>query len=104
MEIFARILQGATSAGASDVHLKVDGPVIFRIGGELVPVEAPPPTAEWLDKVLKNIVPEYLRPQWQQLHEADFAYSSPALGRFRVNVFQQRGQHVVALRLVKAQV
>jgi len=104
MEIFARILQGAHSAGASDVHLKVDSPVIFRIAGELVPVEAPFPTAEWLGNVLKNIVPAHLATQLQEQHEVDFAYTSPGLGRFRVNVFQQRGNHVAALRLVKAQV
>jgi len=103
MEILARILQGAISTGASDVHLKVDGPVIFRIAGELVPVEAPHPTAEWLTKVLTQIVPERLRVQMEEQHEADFAYTAPGLGRFRVNVFQQRGNHVIAMRLVKAQ-
>jgi twitching motility protein PilT len=104
MEIFTRILQGAISAGASDVHLKVDGPVIFRISGELVPVEAPYPTADWLGNVLKHIVPDYLQAQILAQHEADFAYTLPGVGRFRVNVFRQRGNHVVALRLVKAQV
>ena len=101
MEIFARILQGALSAGASDVHLKVDGPVVFRISGELVPVEAPYPTAEWLGNVLKTSSRTHLQTQMQEQHEADFAYASPGLGRFRVNVYQQRGSHVIALRLVR---
>ncbi|HEY3901735.1 MAG TPA: PilT/PilU family type 4a pilus ATPase [Chthoniobacter sp.] len=104
MEIFTRILEGAIVAGASDVHLKVDGPVIFRVSGELVPVEAPHPTAEWLDSILSKIVPEHLQEKLQREHEVDFAYAVSGGGRFRVNVFQQRGGHVIAMRLVKAQV
>ncbi len=101
MEILSRILEGAVTAGASDVHLKPGAPVIFRIRGELVPVEAPQPTAEWLGSVLAQIVPEHLRERLALEHEVDFAYAAPGLGRFRANVFQQRGGYVVALRLVK---
>jgi twitching motility protein PilT len=101
MEILNRILEGAVAAGASDVHLKPDAPVIFRIRGELVPVEAPLPTAEWLAEVLKQIVPEHLRERLAREREVDFAYTSTGLGRFRTNIFQQRGGHVVAMRLVK---
>ncbi len=104
MEIFSRILQGALAAGASDVHLKVGGPVIFRLAGDLVPVEAPYPTAEWMTAVLGHIVPEHLRVTLERDHEVDFAYTAPGIARFRVNLFQQRGNHVMALRLVKAQV
>ncbi|MDR3402881.1 MAG: PilT/PilU family type 4a pilus ATPase [Chthoniobacter sp.] len=104
MEVFSRILQGAVSAGASDVHLKVNSPVVFRVNGELVPVEAPLPTAEWFTVILAKIVPERLRQQLEQDHELDFAYMLPGVGRFRVNVFQQRNSYVMALRAVKAQV
>src|SRR6185312_9086003 len=95
MEIFSRILQGAVQAGASDIHLKVESPVIFRITGDLVPVEAPLPTAEWFTGVLAKI---------EQDHEVDFAYSLPGVGRFRINVYQQRSGYVMALRVVKAKV
>ncbi len=61
MEVFSRILQGAVAAGASDIHLKVNGPVVFRIGGDLVPVEAPLPTTEWFTTILAKIVPEHQR-------------------------------------------
>jgi twitching motility protein PilT len=104
MEIFSRILQGAVSAGASDVHLKVNSPVIFRIAGELVPVEAPLPTTEWFIGILAKIVPEHFRGRLEHDHEVDFAYALPGVGRFRVNVFQQRNGYVMALRAVKAQV
>ncbi len=96
------ILEGAIAAGASDIHLKVGGPVIFRIGGELAPVAAPVPTAEWMAAVLTEIVPPHLRERLEREHEVDFAYAPAGLGRFRTNVFQQRGNYVIALRLVKA--
>lgn len=102
MEVFERILQGAIEAGASDVHLKIGAPVIFRIAGELVPVDAPPPTAEWMQAVLGHIVPAHLRERLEAEHEVDFAHTPPGGGRFRVNVFQQRGTYVLALRLVKS--
>jgi twitching motility protein PilT len=104
MQVFARILQGAVSAGASDIHLKVNSPVIFRIAGDLVPVEAPLPTPEWFAGILAKVVPEHLRAQFERDREIDFAYDHPGVGRFRVNVFQQRTNYTMALRAVKAQV
>ena len=102
MEIFERILKGAVEAGASDVHLKIGAPVIFRIAGELVPVDAPPPDAAWMEKVLAQVVPAHLRARLEEEHEVDFAHAPAGIGRFRVNVFQQRGGYVMALRLVKS--
>ena len=102
MEIFERILKGAVEARASDVHLKIGAPVIFRIAGELVPVDAPPPSAAWMDMVLAQIVPAHLRTRLEEEHEVDFAHAPAEIGRFRVNVFQQRGGYVMALRLVKS--
>ncbi len=104
MEIFTRILEGAVVAGASDIHLKVGAPVIFRLRGDLVPVEAPVPTEAWFTRVLEQIVPGHQKEQFDHDRETDFAYTAPGVGRFRVNVFQQRGNAVMAMRLVKAQI
>jgi twitching motility protein PilT len=102
MEIFEQILRGATAAGASDIHLKIGAPITFRIQRDLVPVDAPVPTAAWIQQILENIVPAHLRGRLDLDHEIDFAYAPPQLGRFRVNVFQQRGDYVIAMRLVKS--
>jgi twitching motility protein PilT len=51
--------------------------------------------------VLRSVIPSHLVTQFEQAHEADFAFTYPSLGRFRVNIFQQRGQPTIALRLVK---
>jgi twitching motility protein PilT len=101
MQVFEQILRGALASGASDIHIKTGAPITFRIVRDLVPVEAPPPTLEWIERVLNQIIPPHLRERLDQEHEIDFAYAPPQLGRFRVNVFQQRGNFVLAMRVVK---
>ena len=54
MELFNRILRIAIEGGASDVHIKVGSPITFRIDGNLVDVEAPKPTVEWMENVLER--------------------------------------------------
>ena len=104
MDLFQKILATAVPAGASDVHLKIGTPVIFRINRQLVAIEAPLPTAEWMDKVVAAIVPKHARVKLDNEHEVDFSYYLPGTGRFRTNVFQQRGQWCLAMRYVKTQV
>ncbi|MGD0814046.1 MAG: PilT/PilU family type 4a pilus ATPase [Verrucomicrobiota bacterium] len=104
MEIFLRILTAAVEGGASDVHLKVGGQVIFRINRQLVVVEAPTPTPEWMAKVVDNIVPKHAKKLLEADHECDFSYYVPNTGRFRTNCFYERGQPCLAMRFVKTQV
>jgi twitching motility protein PilT len=101
---FAAILRAAAEARASDVHIKPDAPVVIRIDRELIPVEAPTPTAAWLQTVLGNIVPPHARQRLDREHEADFAFMLEGVGRFRANVFHQRGVPTLALRLVKKEI
>ena len=104
MEIFKRILQTAVDGGASDVHVKVDAPVIFRINRQLVAIEAPTPTTTWIEKIVDTIVPRHARTRLESDREVDFSYALPGIGRFRTNVFQQKGQWCLAMRYVKVKV
>src|SRR6478735_12697703 len=104
MEIFQRILQAAIEGGASDIHIKTDTPVVFRINRQLVAIEAPTPTQPWITKVLDNIVPPHMKRRLDEDREIDFSYYLPGIGRFRTNLFQQRGQFCLAMRYVKTQV
>ncbi len=61
MELFHRILKLAVDGGASDIHLKIGTPVIFRINRQLVAIECPVPTEEWMNNVVKNITPVHLQ-------------------------------------------
>jgi twitching motility protein PilT len=104
MDTFRRILATAVEGGASDIHLKVGGPIIFRINRKLVVVEGPLPTVEWMETVLENIVPKHFKERANRFHECDFSYYLPNAGRFRTNCFYQRGQPCLAMRYVKTQV
>ena len=104
MELFHKILKIAIDGAASDVHLKIGTPVIFRINRELIAVECPFPTAEWMNKIVGAITPDHLKKRLEEEREVDFSYFIPGLGRFRTNLFQQRGQWALAMRYVKTNV
>jgi len=95
------ILRAAAKHGASDVHLKVGLPPVFRINGKLVPLKVPEPlTPGDLEAMTEVVFQEGQRERFERHHELDCAYGVPGLGRFRVNVFQQRGTIGIAMRLV----
>ena len=80
MEMFTRILKTAVEGGASDVHLKISSPVIFRLNRQLIAIECPMPTVEWMNKVVENIVPHHLKHRIEEEREADFSYYVPEIG------------------------
>ncbi|HZV35387.1 MAG TPA: PilT/PilU family type 4a pilus ATPase [Verrucomicrobiae bacterium] len=104
MELFNRILKLAVDGGASDVHIKIGTPVIFRINRQLIAIEGPLPTEEWMNNVVKHITPPHLQKRLEEEREVDFSYFSPGIGRFRTNLFQQRGSFCLAMRFVKTNV
>lgn len=104
METFKKILTTAVEGGASDVHIKVGEPVVFRINGQLVPIEAPVPTEDWIKTVMDDIVPPHAVKLLEKDREVDFSYFDESIGRFRTNLFQQRGSFCIAMRYVNAEV
>ena len=101
METFHRVLKAAVEGGASDVHLKVGTPVIVRINRQLIAIECPYPTDAWMNSIVKQITPVHLRQKLEEDREIDFSYFVAGIGRFRTNLFQQRGQWCLAMRFVK---
>ena len=95
------ILQVALRGGASDIHLKAGLPPMFRVDGALVPLKdgrrLPP---EEIVGMAFGIMNDYQKEKFKQTNEVDLAYGVPGLGRFRVNVFQQRGTLGVVLRVI----
>lgn len=86
---------------ASDVHLRVPSPPVFRIDGNLVvQTEFPAMTQEILEKLFEHITSSEQRQVFERERELDFAYSVSGLARYRVNVMQQRGTLSMAFRMV----
>ena len=52
-DLLRGILKAAVEGGASDIHIKVGSPVVFRISRQLITIDAPVPTEEWMDKILR---------------------------------------------------
>jgi len=104
IELLRGILKAAVEGGASDVHIKVGTPVVLRIHRQLLAIEAPIPTVEWMEKILEKMVPVHAKKRLDADREVDFSYLEPGVGRFRTNVFQQRGTMALAMRYVKTQV
>ena len=65
MEVFHKILKAAVDGGSSDVHLKPNTPIIFRISRRLVSVDGPPLTVEWMENVVNSILPKYLHQRYE---------------------------------------
>ena len=70
MELFHRYLSLAVEGGASDVHIKIGVPVVFRINSKLVNIEGPVPTAEWVDHVVEHLVPKHAKARMETMLES----------------------------------
>lgn len=89
---------------ASDVHITVGLPPKMRINGILVDMDYPrllPPDTE---AVISTMMRDKRLQQFEELGEIDFSYSIPQIGRYRVNVFHQRGSMAASIRLVSTKI
>src|SRR5512137_2813878 len=99
------ILKAATERKASDVHLKVGSHPIIRVDGVLLPlVEFKRLMQEDTIAMAFSMMSTQQKEKFKQFLEIDIAYSVPGLGRFRCNIFQQRGSVGLVLRLIPARI
>ncbi|MDL2300732.1 type IV pilus twitching motility protein PilT [Lachnospiraceae bacterium OttesenSCG-928-D06] len=100
MPTIEEILRAAKEAGASDVHLTVGIPPKMRVNGKLITMNyermLPPDTVE----VLLAVTTEMQRGLFEERGEYDMSFSIPNCGRYRVNLYRQRGSVALAFRLV----
>jgi len=99
------LLKIAVESGASDLHLKVGSHPLMRLRGALQPAT----TAKRLDHedlvaMTAAVMSTALRQKFKETQEVDLAYSVPGLGRFRCNIFQQRGTVGMVIRLIPMQI
>lgn len=96
------LLRHLVDRRGSDLHIKAGGPPCIRVNGHLLKTDLPAMTAADCERAAMDMMDEDTAASFKQTGEVDFAYSSAGLGRFRVNVFRQRGAIGVACRLVLA--
>ncbi len=99
------ILGVALKAKASDIHIKAGLPPIYRINGALKPLpKAPRITPETTRRIADNIMDARQKERFEQSHEIDLAYGVPGMGRFRVNIFLQRGSLTLVFRVIPIEI
>src|ERR1700730_1110908 len=95
------LLKIAVEQGASDLHIKVGSYPMMRLRGALIPAsEEKRLNHEDVVGMSAAVMSNIHREKFKDAQEVDLAYSVPGLGRFRVNVFQQRGTVGLVLRVI----
>src|ERR687884_1270835 len=95
------LLRIATQFGASDLHIKAGSFPVMRVDGELRPIaSAPRLTQEDTLDMAFSMMSNRQKQRFKEANEADIAYGVSGLGRFRANIFQQRGTVGMVLRVI----
>ncbi|HZK00789.1 MAG TPA: type IV pilus twitching motility protein PilT [Tissierellaceae bacterium] len=93
-----------TEMMASDIHITVGVPPIFRVYGELIFGEGEKLKAEETKDLVVQAIDEEHFKTLEEKGEVDFSYSNPGKGRYRVNAFKERGNYCMALRIVPLEI
>jgi twitching motility protein PilT len=101
---FKQAISQMVQRGASDLLLKVGRPPSIRLNGELVPLNVQALRPEELKNLAEQIMTPRQIKEFAEKKEADFAIGVPGVGRFRTNIYQQRGTLAFALRAIPYEV
>ncbi len=94
------LLRDTVQAKASDLHLTVGIPPMIRLWGKLVPLNNPPLTPEDTFQYGYSMINTFQKQKFEKNWELDLSYAVTGLGRFRVNIYRQRGSVGVACRVI----
>lgn len=100
MKSVDELLAEMVEAKASDLHIKVGSPPVMRIDGELTVLDSEVLTPEHTKDYAASLMSDKQIRRFSETNEIDFAYSAPVIGRFRVNIYRQRGSISIAMRQV----
>src|SRR3990170_3622927 len=96
-----QLLTSAVGQNASDMHIKVGSHPVIRVNGELMSLESGGMiTQEYALAIISAMMTDSQKKRFVEKKEVDLSYSISGLGRFRVNVFQQRGSIGMVFRVI----
>lgn len=105
-QIFRKLLLAAINKNASDIHLQVGASPMFRVNGELLQVKFAPLTAKntlaIVDEILSQSIIQI--PASKSMAELDVTYNLEGYGRFRANIYLQRGAYNIVMRAIPASI
>jgi twitching motility protein PilT len=99
-----RLLQACVDQGASDIHITVGRPPVFRLSGRLRSLETKVLEPEDTMALMKSITPEKNQQELQEEGGTDFGFGFGDQARFRVAVFKQKGNVTIVLRQIPKQI
>ena len=99
---FLKLLQRAVQKDASDIHLKTGSCAYFRVDGQIISQEGDPLLVEDMDGILDILLSRDQKDFFMKRGDLDLAFTEKGVGRFRVNVFRQRGSVSLVMRRIKA--
>jgi twitching motility protein PilT len=95
------IAREAVDRNATDIHITAGVPPIIRVDGRLIPlIGYPPMTPKDTQEFVYSFMNEKQKKTFEEKKELDFSFGIKGIGRFRVNVFYQRGTVAAALRRI----
>ncbi|MEA4849365.1 MAG: type IV pilus twitching motility protein PilT [Clostridiaceae bacterium] len=97
---FLELIKDGTEKKASDIHITVGLPAVYRINGELVKVGSAVLTPEDTEKVAMGVLNDKQKEELKEQGEIDISFSIHGVSRFRINVFRQRGSYCMAIRVI----
>ena len=95
-----KLLQACVKQGASDIHIVVGQPPVFRLHGRMRRLETKVLEAEDTVQLMKSISPERCQRELQESGSSDFGFAFGTMARFRVSIFKQRGFISMVLRQI----
>ena len=95
-----KLLQACVKQGASDIHIVVGQPPVFRLHGRMRKLETKVLEPEDTMALMKSIAPERCQRELQESGSSDFGFAFGTLARFRVSIFKQRGNISMVLRQI----
>ncbi len=95
-----KLLQACVKQGASDIHITVGQPPVFRLHGRLRKLETKVLDSEDTVSLMKSISPERCQRELQECGTSDFGFAFGDQARFRVSIFKQRGDVAMVLRQI----
>ena len=104
MSILNDILRNAVAAKASDIHLTVGSPPLFRIHTVVTPSDFPICTPEGIVRLAKEMMNDKRWAEFEEKRDSDFSYEMPGVARFRVNAHYQRNTVALSIRTINDKV
>ncbi len=104
MVTIEELMKKAEDVRASDVHITVGVPPKYRVAGKLINMDYPRLMPTDTEAILSSIMNDRHREIFAEKGEVDFSFALPGMGRYRVNVFKQRGTMAAVLRLVATKI